>query len=430
MRSQRSIHIPERSVDKRVLPNGSTLLYAPNPYNAIVAVRILSRLASRHESADKAGMANLSMKMLSAGTANRAEEEIADLLERNGAHFKAESGKDWSAVDLLTTTVFLREDLGVLIELLDGAIFPEEKLARDREIVRMSILEDEDSRLTYAMRQFSRRYFDGHPYGWPSIGRLETLDDIHRNDLAAFAYAAFDPSQLVISVVGGSSESDVLPIIEDAFANRVTRNAAPPPDPAPFSLAVRENAEVIIPRQGESEYIVMGYPGCGLLDPQAIPMRLISALLGGSMDSRLFREIREKRGLCYQVGAAYTMNQDHSPLLLYVVTSPPNRAEAIRCAEAEIRRLRDEPVPSEELERVKRYVCGTYVMAMESNMGQASRYASYEIAGLGWQYANRFANAINSITTEDLRNTADGFTHRLVTIVAPPQEELSEVDSD
>ncbi len=418
-----SITIPKRSVEKDVLPNGTTFLYAPNPYNQIVAVRIVSRLASRHEPQLKAGMANLCMRLISSGTTTSTEEEIADRLEQHGAHFKAESGKDWSSISLLSTTENLREDLSVVMELLHSPTFPSEKLTRDRETVRMSIMEQEDSRLTFTLRRFRQEYFGSYPYAWPSIGLVDTLDAIKRDDLAEFAHNAFDPSQLVVSVVGGSEDRQVQSIIRDAFAQRVGRANLSIPDDVSSQSAISEKREFIEHRESEAEYIVIGYPGEGLQNSAAPALRIINAVLGGSMDSRLFREVRDKRGLCYQVGSAYNPQLDHSPVMAYVVTTPPNRNEAVQCCEAEFDTLKAEPVSEEELNRVKTYVTGGYVMSMESNMGQAARYATYETAGLGWDYTNKLPDELNAVTAEDIMKTAQRFfTHRLLTITAPKGE--------
>lgn len=418
-----SIHIPKREVQRRSLDNGTALLYAPNPYNQIVAVRIFSRLGSKWEAAAQAGRVNLAMRLLSAGTSQWNEDEIADRLERNGGHFKAEAGKDWSSVDLLTTTHVLKEDLQTVLALLDDAQFPEDKLARERDLVRMNILEDDDSPLTYTMRRFSEFYFGSHPYAWPSLGKVETLDAISRNDVACDGRCAFEGGQMVVSVVGGAENSDVFPIVEEAFAQRSANQTAKPPGDAQPDL-ISDNKDCFIRRETESDYVVLGYPGCGLNERESLALRLIASVLGGSMDSRLFREIREKRGLCYQVGAAYTPRLEHSPLLVYTVTTPKNRDEALRCAEAEIERLKVDLVSDEELHRAKTYLCGSYVMSMESNMGQAGRYGAYEIAGLGWEYANAFPDDIQSVAPEAVRETAKRlFTHRLLTVATSEADE-------
>jgi zinc protease len=415
-----SIHIPERSVDHTIFSNGTTMLYAPNPYNRIVAVRICSRLASRNESREKAGMANLCLRLLSTGTEHSTEEEISERLERNGAHYKAEAGKDVSFIDLLTTVDFVRHDIDTIMETIEHPTFHADKIEREKEIARMNILEQDDSHLTYTVRNFRQHYYGHHAYGWPSIGLIDTLEDIGRDeDILPFAKAAFDPAQLVVTVVGGTHENGVAEIIRDAFGSRSARNAGPLAQPGPARMAVKSNEDMILHRESESEYIVMGYPGCGINDDAAIAMRLLSAILGGSMDSRLFREIRDKRGLCYQVGSSYSPQHELSPFLLYIVTSPENREEAVACAEAEINRLKEELVGDEELERVKTFMNGTYVMSMESNMGQVSRYAAYEMAGLGWNYINEFPGKINAVTPGQLRDIArEFFTHRLLTITA------------
>lgn len=417
-----TISIPKRTVQREILNNGTTLLYTPNPYNNIVAVRILSRIASRHEIGSKAGLVNMCFRLIAAGTSNSTEEQISDNLERHGSNFKSEAGKDYSSVNLLSTMENLSDDLSVVQELIDSPIYPEDKVNRDREIVKMMILEQEDSHLSLTVKKFREVYFGESPYAWSSIGKTDTIDSIQRDDLVALAEQAFDPSQLIVSVVGGSSVSEVFSNIRSAFEKREPRRIKMPLD-THSQPAIFETKQTIQHRETESEYILLGYPGEGLKDDAAPALRLISAILGGSMDSRLFREIRDKRGLCYQVGSSYNPNFDHSPLMAYIVTTPKNRMEAITCTEAEIEKLKEELVPEDELNRVKSYVAGSYVMSMETNMGQASRYATYEIAGLGWDYANKLPDDLNSVTAEEIRDTARKFfTHYLLTITAPPVE--------
>ncbi len=383
----------------------------------------MSRFASSHEEAEKAGMANFTMRLLSAGTERHSEEEIADNLERNGAHFKSEAGKDWSTVDLLTTTHCLHEDLETVLELMECPIFPPEKLAREREIIRMNIREQEDSRLTYTMRRFNKHFYGAHPYSWPNLGLLETIDNIQRGDLVPCAHTAFEPSNLVVSAVGGRDDGVVQNILRESLAARSVRKSAAITKPPSAVPAFEKDQEFVEHRESEAEYLVLGYPGPSIREPEAVTFRFIGALLGGSMDSRLFREIRDKRGLCYQIGSGYTTQMGLSPLLIYTVTSPANRKEAVRCAEAEIARLKEEPVSEEELERVKTFVCGTYIMAMETNMGQTARFAAYEIAGLGWDYTNKFPDDISAITAEDIMETTRRYlTHRLLTITAPNEK--------
>lgn len=415
-----SLKLPQRSVNKTVLENGTTFLYSPNPHNQIIAVRVLSKLGSKHEPEERAGQANLTMRMLSAGTNKHSEDEIALMIEKNGAHFNAEAGKDSNAVDLLTTTHFMQEDSSNVLELIDTPTFPEDKLNREREIVLMNIKEQEDSLLNFTVRLFRKHFYGSHPYSWANIGLPESIQNIQRIHLDEYSQPAFDPSKLIVSVVGGSDLLDTEKVLQDAFTNRPVRTPITPDNPPQANMDITVDTDVSIKRQSEAEYLVLGYPAPGLSSEDAVTFRVINAILGGSMDSRLFREIRDKRGLCYQIGASYSTHHDVSPFMIYVVLTPQNREEAIRCAEAEIERLKHEPIGGEELNRVKTYVCGTYIMALETNMGQAVRFASYENAGLGWDFANQLPEKIMAVTPEQIMDTANRyFTHRLMTVTSP-----------
>ncbi len=417
---QPKIKVPKREVVREVLPNGTTFLYAPNPYNQIVAVNIMSRIGSRHEEADKAGSANLTMRMLSTGTTNYSEEEIATRLERNGARFDAEANKDHCSIELLTTEEYLSNDLETVLDLIDHPTFDVDKLFREREIARMNIYEQEDSLLNFTVRRFRQAYYGEHPYSWPSLGLLDTLDSIQRDDLIALGMSILEPRNLIVSAVGGSPDSGVFDKLKEFFGQREEKRGAPYHDPVEAKPAFSGNVEKIENRDSEAEYIVMGYPGCGITKSEALPLSLTSAMLGGSMDSRLFREVRDKRGLCYQIGANFSPNHQHTPLLVYVVTSPSNRHEVVGAIEEEINKVQSEPISKEEFDRVKTFLTGVYIMSMESNMGQASRFAHYEAAGLGWDYANRYPEEIKKVEAKRIQETTQRlFTQRLLTITAP-----------
>ncbi|HPA44633.1 MAG TPA: pitrilysin family protein [bacterium] len=408
-------------IERRVLGNGTVIVHQASPANQIVAIKVLAPIGSVQEPAELAGLANLSIRLLPTGTSRHTEHEISLALEANGAHFSAEAGKDASTVFLLSTQAGFAEDFEVLLDLLCDPVFPDKPLARDREVVQMMIREEDDSPFNFTYRLFREFLFGSHPYGWPSLGLEETVARVQREHVVDFSLRQRRPESLIVILVGGDERSSIVDSVAEQFlklpplcGEALLQPPAAPDEPA--NHGVREEH-----REGEAEWIVSGTFAPDFNSEDFAPFRVLDSVLAGSMDSRLFVELREKRGLVYQVGSQYTPHFRCGVYALYAVSTPENRPEILRLLENECERLKEEPVGEDELERAKRYLIGRQIMGLESNSGRASALGIYELSGQGAERVCEYPQRIARVTAPDIRRVAQCYLNRFVATITTPR---------
>jgi len=407
-------------IERRVLDNGTVIVHQASPANQIVAIKVLTPVGSVQEPPEFAGLANLSIRLLPTGTSGRTEHEISLALEANGAHFSAEAGKDAATVSLLSTQAGFAEDFEILLDLLRDPVFPDNALARDREVVRMMIREEDDSPFNLSYRLFREFLLCSHPYGWPSLGLEETVARVQRDDVVNFSLRQRRADNLVVVLVGGHERPGIVDSVAEQFLKLplFCGEALPEPPAAPREPAnhgIREEH-----REGEAEWIMSGTFAPDFNSEDFAAFRVLDSILAGSMDSRLFVELREKRGLVYQVGSQYTPHFHCGVYALYAVSTPENRPEILRLLENEWERLKEEPVGAEELDRSKRYLIGRQIMSLESNSGRASALGIYELSGQGAEQVSQYPQRIAQVTAPDIRRVAQRYFNRFVAAIITP----------
>ena len=264
---------------RRVLRTGTVLIHQPSPANRIVVIKVFAPVGSVHEPVERAGLANMSVRLLSAGTSRNTEREISLALEANGAHFSADAGKDASTVSLLSTRDFLTEDLSIMLNLLRDPVFPEKQLARDRVVVSMMIREDDDSPFNFTYRLFRRQLLGDHPYGWPSLGLEEAVMRITRDDVERFSLRQRRPDDLRVVVVGGDVDDPSVPDfiserIEDCLTSLRSSDGSSPPEIPDRAESPGVHEEF---RSGEAEWIISGTFAPSFTSEDSMPFRVMDS---------------------------------------------------------------------------------------------------------------------------------------------------------
>jgi predicted Zn-dependent peptidase len=198
--------------------------------------------------------------------------------------------------------------------------------------------------------------------------------------------------------------------IEEETGGLKVRPAAQPRalDGALMPLPV-EPSSYHFERVSEAEWLVMGYLAPPIASKDYAAMKVLDSIMGGSMNSRLFTELRDKKGLAYQVGSMYPSRLGPSIFATYIGASPENHDGVVAGILEEVERIKNEPVPEEELERAKTYIKGTFIMSQESNMGQASLYGTYEMLGVGYQFVDQYPALIGEVTAEKVQQAARAY---------------------
>lgn len=394
-------------VQKTILANGVTILTKVNPSSEIVALRVYLEAGPRYEKAEECGLTNLMLRMLQAGTTNRSALQIANEIDSIGADFNTDLNKDYGGLVLKTTRATFEQGLDVLLDCLLHPTFPEDRLVNERETLLKEIRQERDSLLTEAFKLFQQQIYGVHPYALPALGEEETVARFQREDVVRYYESRMDPNRLVIVAVGNFDPQLLINRLEAEVGALPVR---PRPMPRPLDSALlplqSDHRASVVQRQSEAEWLVLGYLAPAIASADFPAMRVLDSIMGGSMDSRLFIELRDKRGLAYQVGSAYPARLGPSIFAIYIGSAPENHEAVVDGILQEVHRLKYEPIPEDELERAKTFIKGTFIMSQETNMGQAGLYGLYEVMGLGAQFVEAFPELITAVTAEQVQEAA------------------------
>jgi predicted Zn-dependent peptidase len=405
-----------RAVERRLLPSGITLVGRDDVENDLVAVKLHVRMGSAEEADELAGAASLVMRLLLKGTARRTAARLAADLESLGGRLTTGSAKEAATVSLLCAREVLAPCLDLLLDAVTEPTFPEGEFETERQAALARIRARKDQLLGLAFDLFHELFYGGHPYHKPAAGYEASVKALKRRDIVT-AYERLVTTPNMVAAVVGCVDLDRIAAHLDQGLAALDRGAPPVPAPAPLPA---RGAESVEERDVQTAKIVAGYPAPPAGHPDAAAMAVFSAVLGGSMDSRLFTELRDKRALAYEVGALYASYIGPSFIAAYMGTRGDQAPGARAALLAEVERLRDEGPTPDEFERARNFLSGSQLMALERNANRAAAYGLNELLGLGYDYGDRFLAALDRVTPGTVRQAAGTWLDRpSITTVLP-----------
>lgn len=387
--------------ERHRLAGGTVVLSRALASNEIVAVRAYTEMGSLYETDAEAGVSNLVQSALVRGTEERSAHELQEALAELGADLDTACGRHLGSVSLQATAATWERALELFLEVLTRPAFPPEEVATEIELALGAIEAREDQLLARALDLFREQFYGAHPLHKPVLGYRDTVGALDRDRVIEAARRFYRPVPPVVAAAGRFDPGRLVERLGEAFGDARLR---PPPPPPEAAQAIEGERRLEVER--EAAYLVHGFPAPDALDPDYPAARMLDAVLGGSMSSRLFIELREKRSLAYQVASFYDDQRGGGHLAAYIITDPARVEEAGRGLEREFQRFVEEPVAEDELDTARRYLRGTYLIAAETNMAQAGRLARYEVDGLGQDYGDRWLAALEEVTVEQVRDIA------------------------
>ena len=397
------------------------LLLRRNTANEIVAIEFILPMGSRAEPAEFAGITTLALRMLTRGTRTKSDYEVAVGLESLGASFSTEVRKDRAIISVQTTAPRVAKTLEIVEEILTEPAFPEEMFEIEKEILIQEIREDLDSPFTAAFRLFQRTLFENHPYGHHGMGTCETVGSLTHERVRSFFEDHFGRGNTTVGVVGDVSVEELQGPLERIIESYSSNNRGPDSNVPPSIVRAPARAKKVYEtRSTEAECIVYGFPVPGFREPEYAAIKVLDSIVGGSMDSRLFSEIREKRGLVYQIGSSYPALEWQGMFAISLVSTRANHDKILENLGKEIDRLKETLAEKDEIARAKTYLRGTFLMSMERNSDQALMLARYHSFGLGIDHINRYLAMIEKVTADSVREVAHLYcTQPTLAIVGP-----------
>ena len=400
------------------LPNGLKLILREDPTAETVALQAFVGTGARAEPADLAGIAELTSRLLLRGTTTRSEEEIFTELEDLGAQLSQDILADMAYVTLVAPKETLERALPIYLDvLLNPAFAPDEVERAKTEFIR-EIRAQADQNFSIIYENFQKALYGDHPYG--RFPTPEGVARISRDDIVQFYKKYYVPNNMTLVAVGAFDRA-LLEALLRAKLQELPKGAEDLPlTPQPIALKLTEPKRVEATKRSNLTWLILGYAAPPVASPDYPAMKVLNAIIGGGMSSRLFSELRDKRGLAYSTGSFYPSRAEESHLVTYIIALPDNAVTAQQGILEIIKDIQEYGVSQEELERAKSYVIGNYRIDHETTARRAWYLGWYETLGVGFQMDARYPELIQAITVEDIQRVAQKYLQNYVLSVLGP----------
>jgi zinc protease len=372
------------------------------------------------DAADKAGTANMVAQLLDEGAGDLDAKAFQQRLEERAIELNFNVGRDYFRGTLRTLTDNQEQAFDLLRLALNSPRFDPDPIERVRTQVMSGLRRETTSPNSLSSRRWWETAFPGHPYGRQVSGTLESVPIIAADDLKAYPRRVFAREHLKVAVVGNVDAATVGALLDRVFGALPAKPELQPVGPASVrGLGRRE----VIPLDVPQAVVTFGGPGIARSDPDFIPAYVVNHILGGgSFSSRLYREIREQRGLAYSVHASLVWLRGAALFMGGTATRADRTGETLDLIDKEIRRLADEGPTEDELAKAKAYLKGSYALNLDTSAKIASQLVQIQIDELGIDYISRRNALIDAVTLADARRVAkrllgDGL---LTTVVGRP----------
>ncbi len=387
-----------------VLANGLVVLVTENPMADIVAARIFIDAGSRYEQPAQAGLSHLTAALLSKGTLTHTSQEIAAQVESIGANLGVSSAPDYFVVSVKTVSADFDELLSLAAQLIQHPTFPEAELALECKLTVQAIRARQEQPMAIALQQLRQAIHPNHPYGQPGLGTLETIASFERNDLIEFHRQHFSPHTAVLSIAGNITVENAQAVAESLFGDWKISSLVPPT--LPDIVEGNRPIQVMQTQPTQQSIVMLGYPAPAVQEADYAALKLLYTYLCSGLSSRLFTELREKKGLAYEVSGFYPTRLNPSHFGVYLGTASENTALALSLLKAELERLSAQMLSQEEVNATKSKLLGQYALGKQTNHQIAHLYGLYAFLQLGADYDQQFVQNIQAITPEQLQNVA------------------------
>lgn len=405
------------------LPNGLRVLTDYVSAVDSVALGIWADVGTRHENMADNGVAHMVEHMMFKGTPGRTALQIAEQIEDVGGQINAYTSREVTAyhIHLLKDDLLLAVD--ILGDIIQNSHMPEDEVERERDVILQEIGMTVDTPDDLVFDQYQETAYPGQALGAPILGRTDIIGNMQRQTLMDYVRRFYTPRRLVVAASGNVDHDSFVRAVESAMG---ALPADTQDNAAPASYRGGEHREE---KALEQAHIVMGFRGLARADDDYYTAVALATALGGGMSSRLFQEIREKRGLVYSVFAFHSAYQDDGQFAIYAGTGPDRLPELMPVMCDEIAKVVSDLMTAEELVRAKAQMRASLVMSRESMMTRANQNAKHLIHfGTEMNVQEKLAR-IDAVTLEDMRRVAQTIFASKPTLAAlGPLSQLEDYD--
>jgi predicted Zn-dependent peptidase len=390
--------------ERQTLPNGLRLLTAPMPQAQSVSCFVMLAAGSRYETADTNGIAHFSEHMFFKGTERRpTARDIAGEVDSIGGEFNAFTSKEYTGYYVKCAAEHRDVALDVIVDMLRNSKFDSGEIDREKGVIIEEMNMYFDTPRDFVDGVYEELIYGAdHPLGWDIIGRKESVQAATRDTFMDYLGRWYRPSRMVVGV-GGRIGDGLTERIEELLGDLAAADTGSPLPAQPLPNGSRVNVHT---KQSDQAHIVLGVRSRPIVDPDRYVLMVLSTVLGGGMSSRLFTEVRERRGLAYYVFATNHAYTDAGSLYSQAGVDIDRIDDAVGTIAAELKKMAAEPVPEDELRKAKNFSKGRFVLQIESPHGLLTFGLRREVLEGRAPEPEEVLAGVEAVTAEDVQRVA------------------------
>ena len=389
-------------IEKQVLPNGLVIITESMPAVRSISLGIWLRTGSRHEIEAENGISHFLEHMVFKGTKNRTAEETARSADSIGGHLDAFTTKETTGFSIKVLDEHLPRAIDIVADLVKNPLLRPDDIAKESQVIQEEIKMVEDTPDDLVHEIFTERYWSGHALGRPILGTRRTVRSFDRRRLVRYFQRHYTPNIMLITAAGHLEHQRLVDLVLKEFGE-ARSGTLPKQGPAPVA---HPHIELRHKKNLEQAHICLGTPGYHQSHAKRYAAYILNTVLGGGMSSRLFQNIREKRGLAYAVFSGLSTFRDTGCFSIYAGTTAGNTRQVIELTLEEFHQLKTNLLGDEELQRAKDYLKGSMLLSLESTASRMSNLARQEMAFGRHISLDEIAAGIDAVTAEAVREVA------------------------
>jgi predicted Zn-dependent peptidase len=392
----------ERNLRRTVLPNGLIVLTERMEHLRSVAMGVWVKSGSRCEPAETNGISHFVEHMLFKGTRSRTAQHIAREMDSIGGNLDAFTGKETICFNVKSLADHVPIALDVLTDLVLNPVFADADIERERGVILEEIKIDEDNPDILVHELFTQSFWRDHPLGKPILGTKATVAALDQQQLFAYHTDRFHGGNIVFSAAGHLDHDQFTQAVAAKFsplAGGATLHELPAPE-ASARIVLRNKKSL------EQVQICLGLPAPPITDESRYATLILNTVLGGGMSSRLFQTIREERGMAYSIYSDLSPYRDTGTLMVFAGTSAGKALEVVDLILAEFARLKQDPLPADELTRAKDQLKGNILLGLESSNARMANLARQEMYFHNFMTVEEVIARIEAVEAADVQAMA------------------------
>ena len=402
-------------VRKDILDNGLRIVSERLPSVRSVSIGVWVNVGSRDERFGEDGVSHFIEHMVFKGTRRRTAEAISREIDALGGELNAFTSRECTTFYATILDEYAAEGIDLLADIFHHSRFDSRELAKEKRVILEEIRMVEDDPEEYLHDLHTQNVFGAHPLGRPILGRAATIESLRRDDVVDYRSRFYHPSQVVVSVAGNFARDPLLKQLTAAFGGKwggefVSDGRVP---------ASLEAGLHVRPKRLEQVHLCIGLKGVSQTEKDRYAGYLLNAIVGGGVSSRLFQEIREKRGLAYAIHSGLMCFVDGGLFTVYAGASPASAPRVLALVLGELKRLKTNPVGRAELDRAKSQLKGNLMLGLESSSSRMSKAAKDEMYFGRHISCEEIMADIDLVSVDQLwRLSRDLFDDRYLTVTA------------